>query len=139
MVVSELSCSTWYLCCRMRASLVAVRSVVAALGLSSPTHVIWDVRSLTRDRTRVPCIGRQILNHWTATEVPQYVILTKRPEGLERSYEVLKWPERMHRSCPSFVLSKEGHGNQLQYYGLENAMHRGAWPATVYRVAKSRT
>ena len=26
---------------------------------------MWDLRSLTRDRTCVPCIGRQILNHWT--------------------------------------------------------------------------
>ena len=26
--------------------------------------------SQTRDQTRVPCIGRQILNHWTIREVP---------------------------------------------------------------------
>ncbi|XP_067580823.1 tectonin beta-propeller repeat-containing protein 2 isoform X3 [Pseudorca crassidens] len=32
---------------------------------------MWDLRSLTRARTRVPCIGRRILNHWTAREVPQ--------------------------------------------------------------------
>ena len=32
-----------------------------------------------------------------------------------------------------------GHGNPLQDSGLENPMDRGAWPATVYRVAKSRT
>ena len=30
---------------------------------------MWDLSSLTRDRTRVPCIGRQILNHWTTREV----------------------------------------------------------------------
>ena len=30
-----------------------------------------------------------------------------------------------------------GHGNQLQYSCLENAMDRGAWWATVYRVAGS--
>ena len=32
---------------------------------------LWLVGSFhTRDRTCVPCIGRQILNHWTASKVP---------------------------------------------------------------------
>ena len=33
----------------------------------------------------------------------------------------------------------EGHGNPLQYSCLENPMDRGAWWATVQRVAKSQT
>ena len=33
----------------------------------------------------------------------------------------------------------EGHGNPLQYSCLENPMDRGAWWATVHRVAKSQT
>ena len=32
-----------------------------------------------------------------------------------------------------------GHGNPLQYSGLENPMDRRAWRATVHRVAKSQT
>ena len=32
-----------------------------------------------------------------------------------------------------------GHGNPLQYSGLENPRHRGAWWATVHGVAKSWT
>ena len=32
---------------------------------------------------------------------------------------------------------EEGNGNLLQYSCLENPMDRGAWRATVYRVAKS--
>ena len=32
-----------------------------------------------------------------------------------------------------------GHDNPLQYFCLENPKDRGAWWATVYRVAKSRT
>ena len=32
-----------------------------------------------------------------------------------------------------------GNGNPLQYSCLENSMDRGAWRATVHRVAKSRT
>ena len=35
--------------------------------------------------------------------------------------------------------SGEGNGNPLQYSCLENSMDRGAWWATVYRVAKSQT
>ena len=33
----------------------------------------------------------------------------------------------------------EGNGNPLQYSCLENSMNRGAWWATVHRVAKSET
>ena len=32
-----------------------------------------------------------------------------------------------------------GHGNPLQYSGLENPMDRGVWQATVHRVGKSQT
>ena len=31
-----------------------------------------------------------------------------------------------------------GHGNPLQYSGLENPMDRGAWRTTVHTVAKSQ-
>ena len=31
---------------------------------------MWDLSSPTRDQTCVPCIGRQILYHWTTREVP---------------------------------------------------------------------
>ena len=31
---------------------------------------MWDLSSLTKDRTCTPCIGRRSLNHWTAREVP---------------------------------------------------------------------
>ena len=36
-------------------------------------------------------------------------------------------------------VSEEGHGNPLQYSCLEKSVERGAWWATVHRVAKSRT
>ena len=35
-------------------------------GLVAPRHV---GSSQTRDRTYVPCISRQILNHWTTREL----------------------------------------------------------------------
>ena len=37
------------------------------------------------------------------------------------------------------TLCGEGNSNPLQYSGLGNLMDRGAWPATVYGVAKSQT
>ena len=43
-------------------------------------------------------------------------------------------------SIPGSGRSPEGgHGNPLQYSCLENSMDRGAWWATVSRVAKSQT
>ena len=43
-------------------------------------------------------------------------------------------------SIPEFGRSPgEGHGNPRQYSCLENPMDRGAWRATVYRVAESWT
>ena len=38
---------------------------------------MWDLSSLTRDWTWVPCIPRRIRNHWTTTEVPVKNIFEK--------------------------------------------------------------
>ena len=46
---------------------------VVLTGLVAPRHV---ESSRTRDQTRVPCIGRWILNHWTTREVPQSAFLS---------------------------------------------------------------
>ena len=35
---------------------------------------MWDLSSLTRDWTHVPCIAGRILNHWTTREVSSLVI-----------------------------------------------------------------
>ena len=43
-------------------------------------------------------------------------------------------------SIPGWGRSPVGQqGNPLQYSCLENPMHRGAWQATVHRMAKSQT
>ena len=34
---------------------------------------------------------------------------------------------------------REGNGNALQYFCLENSIDKGAWQATVHGVAKSQT
>ena len=38
---------------------------------------MWGLSSLTRDQTRVPCIGRRILYHWTTAEVPFFFFLNR--------------------------------------------------------------
>ena len=58
--VLGLRCGMWDLSSGSLGSGVSVR------GLRC--HV-WDLSFLIRDQTRVSCIERQILNHWTAREV----------------------------------------------------------------------
>ena len=41
-----------------------------ASGLSCP-EACWDLSSLTSDRTHVPYLGRQILDHWTTREIAE--------------------------------------------------------------------
>ena len=36
---------------------------------------VQDLSSLSRDRIHIPCIGRWILNQWTASEVLRHLIL----------------------------------------------------------------
>ena len=46
-------------------------SVVTAHGLKLPL-CMWDLSSLTREGIHAACIGRWILNHWTAREALQW-------------------------------------------------------------------
>ena len=52
------------------------RVLVAACGIfrcgarAQLPRGMWDLPTLCRDQTRVPCIGRRILNHWTTREIP---------------------------------------------------------------------
>ena len=48
-------------------------------------------------------------------------------------------PERRGSVPGQGRIPEGGSGNPLQYSYLENSVDRGAWPAIVYRVAKSRT
>ena len=74
---------------------------------------MWDLRSLTRDWSRVPCIGWWILNHWATREVPAlfsfnlislFVFDTADPCFL-RGFFLLRVPELWHelslRVCSS--------------------------------------
>ena len=57
-------CLSWIFVAMSRLSLVAVQGLLLlwCMGLIVPPYAEF---SQTRDRTCAPCIGRQILNHWT--------------------------------------------------------------------------
>ena len=61
----DLHCITWDL------SFWHTDSLVVALQISScELRAIWDLSSLTRDRTHIPLAVRRSLNRWNTTEVP---------------------------------------------------------------------
>ena len=70
-------------------------SVVAARGLSCS---VACGSSLTRDWTCVPCIGRQILNHWTTRDVPISVLLIPNTQLFFR-----RWPSDSPAALPAKV------------------------------------
>ena len=45
---------------------------------------MWNLSSPTRDQAYIPCITRQILNHWTTREVPP-------EEFLYETMNMFKW------------------------------------------------
>ena len=58
-------CSLWH-----TGSLVEACELSSCGARAQLPRGMWDLSSLTRDRTHVPCIGRRILYHWTTREVP---------------------------------------------------------------------
>ena len=121
-----------------------------------------------RNRTCVPCIGRQILNCWTSGEVPPHYLIAlkffiifvetcmekamaphsstlawkipwmEEPGGLQSMGSLRDTTERLHFHF-SLSCIGEGIGNPLQCSCLENPRDGGAWWASVYGVAQSRT
>ena len=71
------SCGTWALNCDLCAS-EHVGSVVVERAGAQLLCGMWDRGSPTRDRTCVPCIPRQILNHQTTREVPPSIYFNLR-------------------------------------------------------------
>ena len=45
---------------------------------------MWDLSSPTRGQIHVPCLARQILNHWTTREVPNEIF--QKEKLTERAY-----------------------------------------------------
>ena len=74
------------------------------------------------------------LSHWTITTLFWASLAAQTVKNL------LAMQARELGSIPGLGRSlEEGNGYPLQYSCLENSVDRGAWLATVHRVAKSRT
>ena len=65
-----------------------------------PTPHVWHLSSWTRDRTYVPCFGRQILNHWITRDSPPPPLFV-RPFGpscvkpAHRGTRTCSWPHTL--------------------------------------------
>ena len=59
----------------------------------------------------------------------QYLIITYNGKASEKRIYV----------CVCIYIQRQGKGTPLQYSGLENPMDKGAWWATVHKVAQSWT
>ena len=74
LAASGLGCRTFIascgiFCCSAWTRLVVVCGVSSCSAWAKLPCGMWDPSSLTGDQTCIPCIARQILNHWTTREV----------------------------------------------------------------------
>ena len=83
---TQASHCSGFSCCGGQ-TLGMLASVVVAYGLVALQHVGY---SQTRDGTCVPCIGRQILYHWTTSKVPRSA-LYKGPFGSQEESAWVEW------------------------------------------------
>lgn len=88
---------------------------------------MWDLSSLTWDRAQVPCLGRQILRHWTARGVPTLFFfefisaaswLFQKNHRLQRRATVQAWDSKERRRP---VLRK------VLFARLTQGWHLGTW------------
>ena len=89
----------------------------------------WQADSLPLSHQGSPIIYLCISKY----QASQVVLLVKNPITNEGDLRVVGLIPGLGRS------SGGGHGNQLQYFCLKNPMDRGAWWATIHRVANNRT
>ena len=92
---------------------------------------MWDLSSLTRDRTWVPNVG-SAEPYWTTREVPELVenyFQAWFPQWLSSGDSA--WNARDSGDWPSIpgsgISPGGGNGNPLQYSCWENLMDRAAW------------
>ena len=116
---------------------------------------MWDLSSLTRGQTCVPCMERQIL--FIYFFIWLHLVLAEKamaPHSSTRAWKI-PWAEEPGRlqsmgslrvghnwatSLSLFTLCiEEGNGNPLQCSCLENPRDGGAWWAAVCGVAQSQT
>ena len=64
----------WHaVCIQLQSMALKQASVSRYCAWTQLPHGMWDLSSLVRDQTHVPCVGRQILNHRAAREVWHHI------------------------------------------------------------------
>ena len=93
---------------------------------------MWDLTSLTKDRTCIPYIARQILNHWTTREASDQVFLNAPSiEAWKRvTYFQKKWKKRRERN-------KQMRNGGLKVMSINN-ITLAPWPSDVLSNVLSR-
>ena len=115
LVAAREGFSLWWLLLVWSTGSRAWAQLLWRVGLVAPQHVEC---SWTRDRTLVPCLGRQILNHWTTREVPVWSYFFKDECGLSRRRQ---WhPTPVHLPGKSPWTEEPG---RLQSMGLRRVGH----------------
>ena len=71
---------------------------------------MWDLSSLTRDKTHIPCIGRRILNHWTTREIPVYLVFKETARPFSREAVCVTFPPV---TCVCDAISRHPHHHFL--------------------------
>ena len=104
-------------------------------GLVSPWHV---ESSWTRDRTHFPCIGRQILNHWTPREVPTSLCFWVGKKGESKYKRFLRLDNIWYIWWAERVLG-EGMGAQGSKWGWVQVPSRSGWWAGLCSVTLQTT
>ena len=76
--------------------------------------------SWTRDRISVPCIGKQVLDHWTTREIPS-LLLKLAPKCIQSHYLslfLLYFPEKGVASVGNLGVSLLMYLSQLAYQSI---------------------
>ena len=113
-----------------------------------------SVRPHRQQLTRLPSLGFSRQEYWSGLPFPSPMHESEkwkwscsvvpdsfRPRGLQPTRFLRPWdfPGKSTGVGCHCLLLEGGRGNPFQYCCLETPMDRGAWWATVHRVAKSQT
>ena len=88
---------------------------------------MWDLSSPTRDQTCIPCIGRQLLNHWTTGEVPVFIFMFIFPLDLISNFSTItmdywyKKKQKCMQKVPPWKFLNHGG------LGIKSTCHLTCW------------
>ena len=100
---------------------MAASGLGCAHGLFAAVRVLltmWDLGSLTRDRTHVSCTGRRILNYRTTREVPRQNALSQKFKCTARTQDKSK-DQKAKRFSKQILKKKKNIAIRLFFKALK--------------------